>query len=131
MCVNDGIFLRYDRSLVDKKKHACLEHWECWDTGDVKEFLGMHINQTAQHVEINQINYLKQILAHFDMQNVKTTPTPLPTGYNPETNTGTVDSTCQQKFQQVIGSLLYLMLGTRPDIAFAVIKMSQFLANPC
>jgi len=25
---------------------------------------------------------------------------------------------------------LYLMLGTRPDIAFAVIKMSQFLANP-
>jgi len=35
-----------------------------------------------------------------------------------------------QKFQSVIRSLLYLMLGTCLDIAFAVIKMSQFLANP-
>ena len=30
----------------------------------------------------------------------------------------------------VIGSLLYLMLGTRPDIVFAVTKMAQFAANP-
>jgi len=27
--VDDGIFLGYDRSLVDEKKCACLEHWEC------------------------------------------------------------------------------------------------------
>jgi hypothetical protein len=33
-------------------------------------------------------------------------------------------------FQQVIGSLLYIMLGTRPDIAFAVTKLSQHAANP-
>jgi len=26
--------------------------------------------------------------------------------------------------------LLYIMLGTRPDIAFTVIKMSQFFSNP-
>jgi len=64
------------------------------------------------------------------MQNVKITPTSLPTGYNPETNTDIVNPECQRKFQQVIGSLLYLMLGMRPDIAFAVIKMSQFSANP-
>jgi hypothetical protein len=30
----------------------------------------------------------------------------------------------------VIGSLLYIMLGTRPDLAYVVIKMSQFSANP-
>src|SRR5882762_6987244 len=30
----------------------------------------------------------------------------------------------------VIGSLLYLMLGTRPDIAFAVTKLAQFAAQP-
>ena len=30
----------------------------------------------------------------------------------------------------MIGSLLYLMLGTRPDIAFAVTKLAQFAANP-
>jgi hypothetical protein len=36
---------------------------------------------------------------------------------------------CSQ-FQQVIGSLLYIMLGTHPDIAFAVAKLSQHAANP-
>jgi len=27
--VDDRIFLGHNQSLVDKKKHACLEHWEC------------------------------------------------------------------------------------------------------
>ena len=34
------------------------------------------------------------------------------------------------RYQLVIGSLLSIMLGTRPDISFAVIKMSQFSSNP-
>ena len=33
-------------------------------------------------------------------------------------------------YQSVIGSVLYIMLGTHPDIAQAVIKMSQFSSNP-
>jgi hypothetical protein len=36
----------------------------------------------------------------------------------------------RSRFQTVIGSLLYLMLGTRPDIAFAVTKLAQHAANP-
>ena len=33
-------------------------------------------------------------------------------------------------FRQIIGSLMYLMIGTRPDIAAAVSIVSQFSANP-
>ena len=36
----------------------------------------------------------------------------------------------QSRFQTVIGSLLYLMLGTCPDIAFAVTKLAQYALNP-
>ena len=36
----------------------------------------------------------------------------------------------QRRYQMVIGSLLYLMIGTRPDIAFAVTKLAQFAARP-
>jgi len=64
------------------------------------------------------------------MINVKVTKTPLPSGYIPQPNTAAVDPKWQQHFQQVIGFLLYLMLGTWPDILFVVIKMSQFMANP-
>ena len=33
-------------------------------------------------------------------------------------------------FQAIIGSLLYIVLGTRPDIAFSVIKLARFASNP-
>ncbi|UYV83387.1 K02A2.6-like [Cordylochernes scorpioides] len=33
-------------------------------------------------------------------------------------------------YRQTIGSLMYLMTGTRPDIAYAVSRVSQFMNNP-
>jgi hypothetical protein len=33
-------------------------------------------------------------------------------------------------YKEAIGSLMYLMIGTRPDIAAAVCKLSQFMQNP-
>jgi len=44
-------------------------------------------------------------------------------------NEGEVNPQMRTQFQQIIGSLLYIMLGTRPDIAFAVTKLAQFAAN--
>jgi len=128
--VNDGLFLGADKALVDSKKCTCLEHWECHDTGDVTDFLGMKVNKTASHITINQKAYLKMVLERFDMHNAKTASASIPSGYVPQENKGAVDPVQCQTFQSVIRSLLYLMLGTRPDIAFVVIKMLQFLANP-
>ena len=36
----------------------------------------------------------------------------------------------RQTYQSTIGSLLYIMLGTRPDITYAVTKLAQFSVNP-
>jgi chaperone required for assembly of F1-ATPase len=33
-------------------------------------------------------------------------------------------------YQSIIGSLLYLMIGTCPDISFTVTHLSQFSTNP-
>jgi len=128
--IDDGLFLDADKALVDSKKCACLEHWECCDTGDVTNFLGMKVNKTTSWITINQKAYLKMVLERFDMHNAKIAPTPIPSGYVPQENKGAVDPVQHQKFQSVIRSLLYLMLGMHLDITFAVIKMLQFLANP-
>ena len=71
-----------------------------------------------------------KVLQQFNLQNAKSVPTPLPEGYLPQPNKGFVDPEIHMSFQQVIGSLLYIMLGTQPDIAFAVTKLSQYAANP-
>jgi len=64
------------------------------------------------------------------MTNAITANTPLLHRYTPVAHTGNPDPTLQTQYQAIISSLLYLMLGTCPDIAFAVIKLSQFSANP-
>jgi len=43
---------------------------------------------------------------------------------------GNAMETINVPYRQIIGSLMYLAVGTRPDIAFAVSNLSQFLENP-
>jgi hypothetical protein len=94
------------------------------------EFLGIHVTHDAGKIQLDQRKYLQKVLDCFQMTNAKIAQTPLPTGWTPMENKAAVNPAICQKYQTVIGSLLYLMLGTRPDIAFVVIKMSQFSANP-
>ena len=64
------------------------------------------------------------------MVNAKSTATPLPSNWDPKANTGMATATEVTNYQSIIGSLLYLMTGTRPDIAYAVTHLSQFCTNP-
>jgi hypothetical protein len=64
------------------------------------------------------------------MADAKHAVTPLPAGYVPIKLEEQSSPELRSRYQTVIGSLLYLMLGTRPDIAYAVTKLAQFAANP-
>ena len=61
---------------------------------------------------------------------IKSAATPLPSNWDPKANTGTATAAEVTNYQSIIGSLLYLMIGTRPDIAYAVTHLSQFCTNP-
>jgi len=74
--------------------------------------------------------YLQKVVERCGMLNAKSTSTPLPAGYYAAKNTEPVDADLSSRFQMVIGSLLYLMLGTRPNIAFAVTHLSHHAMNP-
>jgi len=66
---------------------------------------------------------LEKVLAHF---NVVTNPThtPLPSEFSFKPNEKQCDPKFCQKYQQLVGSLMYLMIG------FAVVKLAQQMANP-
>jgi hypothetical protein len=117
--------------LMDKKKQFMLK-WECRDLGPVSEYLGMKIvrDRHKKQITIDQIEYANKIVKRFGQENCKPVTTPLPGGYKPQSFDGEATSEQRSQFQSIIGSLLYLTLGTRPDIAYAVILMSQFMVNP-
>ena len=79
---------------------------------------------------IDQIDYSKKVVEHFGQENSKLTYTPLPVGYQPKANEGVAKPEQRSYYQSIIGSLLFLALGTRPDIVHAIIMMSQFMVNP-
>src|ERR1041384_6526564 len=125
------MFMGSDRKLVFKAKSEFMKKWECRDLGEAKEFLRMRINKVGKVIKIDQKPYLQKILARFGMTNAKCSKqTPLPSGWEPVPNTADPDPKLRSEYQSIIGSLLYLMIGTRPDISFAVIKLSQYSTNP-
>ena len=71
-----------------------------------------------------------KVIKCFGLENCRGKAQPLPSGYKPSLNTKTATPTLLSHYQLVIGSLLYIMLRTRPHLAYSMIKMSQFSTNP-
>jgi len=128
--VDDALFMGNNKTLVHKLKDMFMCKWECHDLGDTKEFLHMCILKRGGSICIDQTAYLEKVLQRFGMVNAKVAATPLPEGYHPLPNTDTVNTTLCTQYQQIIGSLMYIMLGTCLDIAYAVTKMAQHAVNP-
>ena len=128
--VDDAIFCGPLPALVNHFKEEFKKIWETQDLGDVTEFLHMCITRSGSKIHLDQCTYLETVLQRCGMQNAKSAATPLPARYVPTPLVGAPNPEIQSRFQTVIGSLLYLMLGTRPDIAFVVTKLAQHAANP-
>ena len=80
--------------------------------------------------EEDQTDYLKTVVERFGMSNARGATTPLPAGYVPVESKEQCTPADRTTYQSIIGSLLYIMLGTRPDITYAVTKLAQFSTNP-
>lgn len=103
------------------------------DMGEIEQFLGLHIHRdrTKKTITINQLRYIRTVIERFDMDNCRPSLTPMVHGTkliaNPSPNS---DSQRTSRYQSMVGSLMYAMLGSRPDLSFAINKLSQFGANP-
>jgi hypothetical protein len=128
--VDDAMFFGKNKKLVDKKKALFMNKWECRDLGEVKEFLCMRVQRQGLDLTINQVDYLKKVLERFQMINAKVSQTPLPSNWDPKENKGKAMAAEITYYQSIIRSLLYLMIGTCPDIFYAVMHLSQFTMNP-
>lgn len=103
------------------------------DLGEITQFLGLHVvrDRSKKTLTISQGHYIQRILQRFDMLDCTPAFTPLAAGIKLEANPDeTPDYQLRTKYQQVVGSLMYAMLGTRPDICFAVNRLAQYGSNP-
>jgi hypothetical protein len=98
------------------------------DMGSLHFFLGIEVIPTQTGLFLSQHKYVRELLAKTSMSGAKDVSTPLSTTQSLQLIdvTATVDSS---EFCRILGSLQYLSL-IRPDISFAVNKLSQFMHKP-
>jgi hypothetical protein len=98
------------------------------DMGPLHFFLGVEVIPTRTGLFLSQHKYIRELLANTSMSGAKDVSTPLLTTTSLQLVDGSaaVDSS---EFRSIIGRLQYLSL-TRPDISFAVNKLSQFMHKP-
>lgn len=127
--VDDFFVYSNCRSETDKLISVLNSKFNIKDLGRVKQCLGMRVNIDNENntCTLDQEEYINQLLIKFNMLDCKETNTPMELKLNIDKN----DSVCDTKvpYQQLIGSLMYLSVLTRPDIAFSVSFLSQF--NTC
>jgi histone deacetylase 1/2 len=100
------------------------------DLGDLHYFLGIEVTKLKGGLLLSQGRYAADILSRTGMDKAHPVDTPLSTSEKLSLvdgdRLGDEDST---RYRSVVGALQYLTL-TRPDIAFAVNKVCQFLHAP-
>ena len=113
------------KSSVDEIKNAIGSKYSFKDLGPVSFFLGIQItrDRVNRKIYLDQRQYTSSLISKYKISHSANTPI---TTIKFSTSTPFE----MPLYQAAIGSLLYLALASRPDIAFAVIKLSQFSAHP-
>ena len=87
-------------------------------------------DETARKVCFGQQAYTEKLLKRFGMEKANPVATPVDTSNKLVKATESEECVDQQEYQSAVGSLLYLAVATRPDIAFAVSNVTKFSAQP-
>jgi hypothetical protein len=113
------------------------------DLGTLTKFNGVDVLQARDFTKISCTSFLSKVLLQHGWDETITQHNPIPmrndTAYQAQLETAELPSTPEERLQlhneffnyrQVIGKAIYAMTVARPDIAYAVIKLSQYSHNP-
>jgi histone deacetylase 1/2 len=128
--VNDIIVTSSSQNAITTLLKDLSSHFALKDLGDLSFFLGIEVKKTREGIVLTQQKYATDLLARVGMKGCKPSPTPLSTTEKLSAYEGEPlsyeDST---RYRSIVGGLQYLTL-TRPDIAFSVNKIFQYLHAP-
>ena len=131
--MNDMLLIgETEKAVIDLKKKI-KKQYKMKNMGVAKVILGIQIelDRTRGIITLDQINYLRNFLHEEGIKSdIKKTRPML--DYNALTSSEPHEERAdKQHYQHVIGKLMYAMKDTRPDLCFALRKLSQFCLNPC
>ena len=134
--VDDMLLVGNDKEIIQDLKTQLSSKFDMKDLGVANYILGMEIKRyrAKRKLWLNQRKYVKTILQRFNMQDSKPVKVPIPVGVRlsteqcPKTQEEEEDMS-RVPYASVVGSLMYAMVYTRPDIAHAVGVLRKFMSK--
>ena len=135
--VDDILIVGRNVSRIDSLKKQLSKFFAMKDLGLVKRIIGIRIerDRASKKLYMSQEQYIEKVLARFNMSKAKVVSSPLASHFklssrhSPSTDKEKEDMR-RVLYASAVGSLMYAMVYTRPDIAYAVGVVSRFLSNP-
>ena len=130
--VDDIIIAGKDLHSIEEFKEKMKDKFKLTDNGKVYYFLGFEIDQRKSEIAIRQAKYCIGVLQKYNMLECRPSYTPINSTRKDSVDESALpeDNFYKTNYRQIVGSLMYLMLGTRPDLAFSVGYASRFLECP-
>lgn len=104
------------------------------DMGAACRILGIDIrrDRTQGTLELSQAIYLEKVIHRFHMEDSKYVSTPIGSQFKLSAVKQGDESIDTDKFPYLsaVGSVMYAMTGTRPDVAYALGLVSRFMSKP-
>ncbi|CAI7812733.1 unnamed protein product [Closterium sp. NIES-54] len=112
---------------MEQMKQQLQQRLKCKDLGDLTHYLGMAItrDRPARTITLSQSHYIGQILEKFEMTQASPIATPLPFGH--QLAPPTSPSSSSHPYAELVGSLMYAMMCTRPDLAYPISVLARFV----
>ena len=117
-----------DSACVAKLKTLLDQKCGIKDLGSLKYFLGLEIARNVKGISINQRKYALEVSKEAGMLGCKLVKSLMEQKLKLSKTDGELLKDAAQ-YRRLIGKLMYLTLS-RPDIAYAVHRLSQLLAQP-
>uniref|UniRef100_A0A2N9GAW9 Integrase catalytic domain-containing protein n=1 Tax=Fagus sylvatica TaxID=28930 RepID=A0A2N9GAW9_FAGSY len=99
--VDDMLIMGSNNDIIKATKRMLNSKFDMKDLGVADVILGIKITRTSDGLVLSQSHYIKKGM-----------------------------DISQLEYSQIIGSLMYIMNCTRPDIAYSVSKLSRYTSNP-
>ena len=129
--VDDIILATSDENEANFIKSSLGKQFNMKDFGKISSFLGMEFDVSQHQIKIHQSQYVEKILERFKMLNCN--PKSIPCDLSVvklDLNTDSPELEDPRLYREIVGSLIYLMTCTRPDICYIVSILSQFMSKP-
>lgn len=128
--VDDLLIIGKPNTEVESVKAKIKSLHPMKDCGIADKVLGIRISLDSNYIMIDQQIYVEQILAEFGMSSSKSQSIPLSPSVDPEElDSPKLRTQDHRLYRRIIGRLMYLAIGTRPDITYATSRLSQYLSD--